>query len=395
MKRNREPSSNAGVLFHVAGAFQRLASLILTQESHSTLRAAQPPTDGSSPISELPAEVFAHILSFLPLQKHLQIRKVNQDWQNAWNAELTNQMNPIGLSRGIQQAISSKEGFDLLWESQNKEIELFLKNKNIVLEKTNNDKTVIALYKELNIVFQNQMSPFALHAREEILNKINEAIITARIEQSKLLNDKRLYCVNCCLTRFPACVFEKDSEFWQELQWLFVDNNYLKSLPENIGLCVELQGFHVNNNQLSSLPESINQCTALQIFSAYHNQLSKIPEGLGQCVALQGLDVSNNLLSTVPESISGCVVLQRLDIEDNQLITLPENIGECAALQMLLINKNYLSSLPESLSEAIYYNSELEHISKSQALDSQKTKATSTDEFLQEMTQSIKRLQLR
>ncbi len=394
MKRNREPSSKAGVLFHVAGAFQWLAGLVLAQESPSPLLATYPPT-GASPISELPNEVFAHVLSFVPLRDHLQIRSVSQGWQSAWNAELTHQMNPTGLERGIHQAISSHEGFNILWESQNKEMELLFKNKNIVLEKTNSDITVNVLYEKLRITFQKQKSSFALYAREKVLNRLNEAIISQRIEQSKLLNDKRLYCVSCSLTRFPASVFEKDPEFWQELQWLFLDNNYLSALPENIGLCVELQGFHVNNNQLTALPETIKQCTALQIFSAYHNQLFKIPEGLSQCVGLQGLDVSNNFLTALPENIGQCVALQRLDVEDNQLIALPKSINQCAALEMLLINKNHLSSLPATLPDSILYDSELEHISKTQVLDSQKTKMTVNDESLQEITQSVKRLQLR
>lgn len=393
MKRNRDPSSQAGVLFHVAGAFQWMAGL-LAQKPPKPLQAIYPP-NGASPISELPSEVFAHVLSFVPLRDHLQIRSVSQRWQNAWDAEFPHQMNPTGLERGIHQAISSNEGFNILWKSQKKEMEFLCKNKKIVLEKTNNDITVNVLYKKLRITFQKQKSTFALYAREKVLNRLNEAIISQRIEQSKLLNDKRLYCVSCSLTRFPASVFEKDPEFWQELQWLFLDNNYLSALPENIGLCVELQGFHVNNNQLTSLPESIKQCTALQIFSAYHNQLCRIPEGLAQCVGLQGLDVSNNFLTTLPENIGQCVALQRLEVEDNQLIALPKSINQCAALEMLLVNKNYLSSLPTTLSDSILYDSELEHISMSQVLDSQKTNMIVNDEAVQEITQSVKRLQLR
>jgi Leucine-rich repeat (LRR) protein len=388
------------------------------------MKAENPPIDGSSPISELPLELHSQFLSFLPLKKHLELRRLNKSWQAVWDHEMKMQMKPHGLE-SIVAPITNEEGFNALWERQSKEIKFLLKKESAILEKTENAQTVITEFAKLKEAMARQPNDVVLlHARDKILNNINEAIICARLERRQ--KTKELNCANCCLTRFPASVIEKNVGVWQNLTWLSLAENTLTALPENIGLCVALTTLELDDNALTSLPESIGLCVALNELNASFNYLTTLPEGLSKCVALEELSLSSNELVSIPESIgqcknltkifmddnplthlpegfSGCIALKEVHVDNNKLISLPNNIGSWEALEILAVAGNCLSELPESLtqcktldrlsvnnnclkaisdnlSETIFCNSSLTRSTRSLALSTQKEIPVSKEE---------------
>lgn len=405
------------------------------------MKAENPPIDGSSPITELPVELRSQFLSFLPLKQHLELRRLNKSWQSVWNHEMRRQMNPLGSEKGVEKPITTEKGFDALWESQNEEIESLLENEVEILEKTKNAQTVINEFAKLKgEITQKPKDVISLHAKDKILNNINEAIISVRLEQCNSKDSKELDCTNCCLTRFPASVIEKDVAVWQNLIWLSFAENALSALPENIGQCVALTTLELDDNALISLPESISLCVALSELNVNFNYLSTLPEGLSKCVALEELSISTNQLVSIPESIgqcknlsklfmddnplsrlpeslSECVALTEFHIDNNKLISLPNNIGacialkvlavannnlvelpeslaQCVALEKLSVNNNYLTTISDALSEIIFCNSDFKETTKSFVLSAQRKTAPSEEDTQQDESHQTRKLKL-
>lgn len=399
-------------------------------------QAEQPPSDGTSPISTLPLEILSHLLSFVPLNENLPLRSINREWQDVWNIEITRQMNPIRFSLEIQSDLSRQERVDILWKSQSNEIDYLLSNEELVLEKTNNDQSIILTYEKLKRAAELRRNSFALSAREKVLNRINEVIINQRIRQSKVKGNKKLDCEDCSLTRFPAIIIEKEKKFWQELLWCTFENNHITALPENISLgtslvwlsfsrnhliklpesmgqCLQLQGLQVSNNHLITLPESISHCVALQglfannnylqalpndigrwkalqVLAVYDNELDTLPESIDQCMSLQWICVDNNQLTQLPANLGRCKALRSFSALNNHITTLPESLGECLALEWLHVNNNCLASIPENIAKS----QKLKQFSEGQVLASQKAFPVSNDDDLQEVGRSIKKLKL-
>lgn len=73
------------------------------------------------------------------------------------------------------------------------------------------------------------------------------------------------------------------------LQELWLKENRLESLPEEIGDCVRLKRLWLDDNRLQALPESITRLACLQELYVPHNRLTALPAGLVSMPALRKL----------------------------------------------------------------------------------------------------------
>lgn len=73
------------------------------------------------------------------------------------------------------------------------------------------------------------------------------------------------------------------------MQELWLKDNRLASLPEELGACTKLNRLWLDDNRLEALPESTTRLTALQELYAPHNRLRSLPRGLAQMPALRKL----------------------------------------------------------------------------------------------------------
>jgi Leucine-rich repeat (LRR) protein len=316
----------------LSGWWSALSSFsALSSPAQPQPRYLEPPTDGS-PLSELPPEILAQVLSLTPL--NLRLREVNRAFAESIDDVLWQQMRA-----------KQGEEFDAQWDKQQAEIDSLQQSKESVLEIVENNPKVIGAYQKLDQI--TNQTTIALYAREKILNFINEAIVRHKIDTQS----NRLDCTNCHLTRFPEALMEDPTlaAFWKNLSMLFLEHNQLDSLPEGLGRLAALQVLILDHNQLSSVPESLGQLTALKSLYLHHNRLDSLPESLGRLTALRWLDLSYNKLSSVPEALLGhLAALQYLCLQHNQLSSLPEALGQLTALKSLYLHHNQLSSVPES-----------------------------------------------
>lgn len=105
----------------------------------------------------------------------------------------------------------------------------------------------------------------------------------------------------------------------KNLAQLSVNNNYLKSVPDEICLLSKLTELHMANNQLTVLPRSIGLLTNLSKLYLSRNQLYELPEELCKLRRLMILDVAGNKIQIFPSEIDE-LSLGELYCEENPLL---------------------------------------------------------------------------
>jgi len=95
----------------------------------------------------------------------------------------------------------------------------------------------------------------------------------------------------------------------------------LKNLPPNSGLFsfTFLVTLYLNHNFLSSIPPAIAKLRHLELLDLSGNNLSSLPPELGMLTSLKELYVFDNNLSTLPPELGTMHLLQTLGIEGNPL----------------------------------------------------------------------------
>jgi Leucine-rich repeat (LRR) protein len=141
------------------------------------------------------------------------------------------------------------------------------------------------------------------------------------------------------------------------LQWLFLHDNQLTTLPEDLFRGLErLQVLTLCNNRLTALPEGLFRGLAeLEVLHLSHNQLTFLPEGLFQGLTrLRNLSFNDNQLTTLPGGLfQGLQGLLYLHLFNNRLVSFPEGLFlELEELRELYFNHNQLAILPEDLFES-------------------------------------------
>lgn len=130
------------------------------------------------------------------------------------------------------------------------------------------------------------------------------------------------------------------------LKVMFLSNNMLRELPEEIGTLRELVHIAVDGNQLTSLPSSIVNCTALQLLYASENRLEALPEGLEALPNLLLLSISDNRNFSLVRASMKCTSLYSLRIGGNQITELPAAICDLARLESLVLTNSNLTEVP-------------------------------------------------
>ena len=132
------------------------------------------------------------------------------------------------------------------------------------------------------------------------------------------------------------------------LEWLSLNSNKLRSLPEAVGRCSRLSRLSLHINDLASLPDPLGRCARLEALSLHKNpRLAALPSSIGGLALCTRLSLYETALESLPPEIGGMSSLQELWLYDTRLSCLPEEIGACTALRRLWVDRNpLLASLP-------------------------------------------------
>lgn len=127
----------------------------------------------------------------------------------------------------------------------------------------------------------------------------------------------------------------EEFKFLTNLQFLYLNDNFIKSVPWEIGNFEDLQRLHLSNNELKCIPREVKNLSNLQFCYLDRNQLEALPSELGECRNLIELDLSNNQLKAVPRELGNCLNLQYLYLCGNQLKKIPKDFKRLNALQFI------------------------------------------------------------
>jgi hypothetical protein len=134
------------------------------------------------------------------------------------------------------------------------------------------------------------------------------------------------------------------------------DNNFVGTIPADLGLLTMLEHFDLNSNGVTgTLPASIGQWTALTYFRVGGNALTgTLPASIGQWTALTYFGVGvNELAGTLPASIGEWTALTSFRVRNNALTgSLPASIGQWTALTYFDGSANEMTgTLPASIGQ--------------------------------------------
>ncbi|KAH7916612.1 hypothetical protein BJ138DRAFT_1052542 [Hygrophoropsis aurantiaca] len=93
------------------------------------------------------------------------------------------------------------------------------------------------------------------------------------------------------------------------LEYLKLDHNSFRSLPDSLGDLSRLKALSCSDNQLDALPHTIGQLQRLETLDAHNNSLSELPVTLWNCASLTHINVTSNLLSTWHEPLGSSLIL--------------------------------------------------------------------------------------
>jgi len=143
----------------------------------------------------------------------------------------------------------------------------------------------------------------------------------------------------------------EDISFLRNIKSLFLNQNRLINLPNELGDLTKLELLSLSYNFLSSLPASLSQLHHLRELKVSGNRLREFPLEVTFLPNLQLLDLSLNQLSSLP--CTGLCDLQVVDLNlnENNLHYLGEDLHLCTRLRVLRLQNNQLSlnNIPETL----------------------------------------------
>jgi adenylate cyclase len=100
------------------------------------------------------------------------------------------------------------------------------------------------------------------------------------------------------------------------LQRLLLDENFLVSLPSQIGSLIYLQHLSVSRNCLNWIPSDIGSLQSLQYLDIRENNLQELPRDIWMAARLEYLNVSCNVLESFPSFPESKIDLVNADTEE-------------------------------------------------------------------------------
>lgn len=130
---------------------------------------------------------------------------------------------------------------------------------------------------------------------------------------------------------------------------LYLQNQKLDILPENIRALSKLKILNLTENKLWELPDSIGELADLEELHFAKNRLTRLPATLGQLCRLRVMVGFQNYVREFPPELAAATNLTRIHFSFNDLQVLTPAIGSLANLQSLNLGWNSLSNLPPEI----------------------------------------------
>lgn len=132
---------------------------------------------------------------------------------------------------------------------------------------------------------------------------------------------------------------------------LDLSSRQLRRLPVAVCIFNELVKLYLSDNNLSSLPDELQGLRNLQLLALDFNCFEELPPAVCRLPQLSILYLGNNRLYRLPRELSELKELSTLWLETNCFTVFPEVICELPNLKTLHLGYNQLRSLPNEFSQ--------------------------------------------
>lgn len=121
---------------------------------------------------------------------------------------------------------------------------------------------------------------------------------------------------------------------------LEIENQNIKSLPNEIDILEDLFMLNLKDNDLTTLPIELSNIKNLIILMVCNNKIKQIPEFIYVMKQLSTICLHGNGLLDINEDIGNLENLKTLTLSKNKIKTLPKNISKLLKLEDLAIENN-------------------------------------------------------
>lgn len=180
---------------------------------------------------------------------------------------------------------------------------------------------------------EQQQEPLTL---EKGLSIALERIETCKNSKKQLI----LSLKNLNLNKIPKEVFEITG-----LRDLFVGNNPLSEIPQDITRLNKLKIFNAPKCNLTEFPKALLEMPNIHSINLTNNEISIIPENIDVLSNLKVLSLGGNQITELPEAITRLTNLSDLNLSNNKIRHLPENILDLTNLKSIILTKNPIKFL--------------------------------------------------
>lgn len=133
-------------------------------------------------------------------------------------------------------------------------------------------------------------------------------------------------------------------QFLEKLEDLNLRNNKLKIMPD-VSNCVKLHSLDLSQNAITELDGKVfNNLMVLRVLYLSENKLQSLPDEICNLAALISLDVSCNSLTELPSKLCTLKRLRYLLIGENTFHTIPRHVIAAGTRRLLLFLKERYSA---------------------------------------------------
>lgn len=153
----------------------------------------------------------------------------------------------------------------------------------------------------------------------------------------------RQITIFCLGLFFTTQVLGQESSLFSEEELLKkpLYTDFLKAFKEYDKVYrLSLKGSGGFYGKIDALHPRIDSLINLQYLYVINENLTTLPKGIGALKNLQQLYLSGNQLKAIPDTLYTLPHLKRLDLRGNQLSHIPQEIGKLKSLEFLYLNDN-------------------------------------------------------
>jgi Leucine-rich repeat (LRR) protein len=117
---------------------------------------------------------------------------------------------------------------------------------------------------------------------------------------------------------------------------LYLDDNNLQSLPNEMANMCSLSRLHASNNSFQKWPLSSRVWQNIVLLNLSLNAIDSVPKDIQTLTSLERLMLTGNRLNFIAPHIGRCLQLTHVSLRDNpNLATIPLEFGRCSNIQAL------------------------------------------------------------